>query len=239
MRIVFTSDCHGKLTKIPALPDGDVFVMAGDILPNFTRAPHMDAIRQEHALRELDSFFEKLPYKHVLLVAGNHDWIFEKNRGARKSLKKIKYLEDEAIIIDGIKFYGSPWQPEFCDWAFNLERKGKALRAAWDKIPEDVDVLITHGPPWGHLDQIVPTDGTTVTKMGRDSEHLGCELLADRVEKIKPRIHVFGHIHGSFGQKKVGDTLFVNAALCDEAYQPVNMPHAIDLEPRVKPENAA
>lgn len=235
MKIVFTSDCHGKLSKVPALPSGDVFVMAGDVLPNFTRAAHMDAIRQEHALRELDAFFEKLSYKHVLLVAGNHDWIFEKNRLARKILRKITYLEDEAVMIDGIKFYGSPWQPEFCDWAFNLERKGKALKAVWGKIPEDVDVLITHGPPWGHLDQIVPTEDGATTKMGRDSEHLGCELLAERVAITKPRVHVFGHIHGSFGQKQVGETLFINAALCDESYKSVNMPHVIDLEPRVPP----
>jgi Icc-related predicted phosphoesterase len=231
LRIVFTSDCHGRLTKLDSLPEGDVFVMAGDILPNFARAAHMDAIRQEQALRELDSFFQKLPYKHVLLVAGNHDWIFEKNRAARKTLKKITYLEDEGVTIDGIKFYGSPWQPEFCDWAFNLDRNGKALKSVWDKIPDDTDVLITHGPPWGHLDQIVPTEGN-VTQAGRDSEHLGCELLAARVEKIKPRIHVFGHIHGSYGQKQVGETLFVNAALCNESYQAVNPPHVIDIEPR-------
>lgn len=229
MRIVFTSDCHGKLEK-GHLPPGDVLCMAGDILPNFSRNPVVDAARQESALKKLDDMLSETSFKHVLLVAGNHDWIFEVAKPVAKSiLKKITYVEDEAVVIDGVKFYGSPWQPEFCGWAFNLPRKGDQLKARWDAIPNDTDVLITHGPPWGHLDQIKPTLEAWDPCGMRSVEHLGCELLAERIKIVKPKVHAFGHIHGSYGKQKVGDSLLLNAALCNEGYRPTNTPHVVEL----------
>ena len=205
------------MLKRAQLPPGDVLILAGDLLPNRFANPARDAAAQLNDLIELDDFCGRLPFSHVLLIAGNHDWIFERDRRAHSRLKNITYLEDSETVIEGIKFYGSPHQPEFFDWAFNLPRGGPQLARVWDLIPDDTDVLITHGPPLGILDQ----------PFGR-GEHAGCELLLKRVEEVRPKLHVFGHIHGGYGQQRVGDTLFVNASLCNEAYQPVNPPHVID-----------
>src|SRR5277367_792684 len=145
-KIVFTSDTHGRLRK-EHLPEGDILCLAGDILPNFSRSPDTDAKHQEKALVTLDNMLSETKFKHVILVAGNHDWIFQINRDLAKSvLKKCIYLEDSGIAIDGLKFYGTPWQPWFYDWAFNFPANdgGKQAIATWSKIPEGVDVLVTH-----------------------------------------------------------------------------------------------
>lgn len=206
------------MLKQAELPPGDVLILAGDIVANRFVDPGLDAIFQRDALRDLDAFCESLPYRHVLLIAGNHDWVFERSKTAHRELKSITYLEDSGVTIDGVKFYGSPHQPEFFNWAFNLPRNSQQLAHYWSLIPDDTDVLITHGPPWGILDQ-----------PGGRHEHAGCEILARRVEQVQPRVHIFGHIHGSYGKTHIGRTLFVNACLCDEAYRPVNKPHVIDL----------
>lgn len=231
MKIVFTSDTHGRLTK-EHLPPGDILCLAGDILPNFSRNVSVDAAAQEHALRNLDTMLGETPFKHVIFVAGNHDWIFEVNKSLAKSVfKKCIYLEDSGITLEGIKFYGSPWQPWFYDWAFNFPKNdgGKKAKEIWGKIPEDVDVLITHGPPKGILDQIKPALGAWDSCGTRSVEHIGCPHLAEKVELVKPKIHAFGHIHGSYGKKKVGETLYLNCALCDETYSATNKPHVVEL----------
>jgi Icc-related predicted phosphoesterase len=218
MKLVVTSDCHGRLESAE-LPAGDVLILAGDLFSNHSVHPETDAASQFKDMLELDDFCGRLNFEHVLLIAGNHDWVFERNRQAARELKNITYLEDSSVVIDDIKFYGSPHQPEFYNWAFNLRRSGPELAHVWSLIPEDTDVLITHGPPAGILDQ----------PFGR-GEHAGCELLLNRVDEVKPRLHVFGHIHGSYGQVRIGETLFVNASLCDEHYQPVNKPHVIEID---------
>jgi len=218
MKLVVTSDCHGRLASAD-LPPGDVLILAGDLFSNRFSNPETDAASQLSDLQELDDFCGRLDYGHVLLIAGNHDWVFERNKQATRELKNIAYLEDSGITIGGIRFYGSPYQPEFFSWAFNLPRSGSELARIWSLIPDDTDVLITHGPPAGILDQ----------PFGK-GEHAGCELLLKRVQQVRPRAHVFGHIHGSYGRTTVGETLFVNASLCNENYQPVNKPQVIDLE---------
>lgn len=135
------------------------------------------------------------------------------------------YLEDEGATIfapgDGegeISVYGSPWQPEFCDWAFNVPR-GPSCRAFWKKIPEGVDVLVTHGPPLGRGDLCLPA-----------KHRAGCADLLDEVEKrVRPRLHVFGHIHESYGASFDGKTLYVNASTCTLQYAPFNPPIVVEL----------
>jgi Icc-related predicted phosphoesterase len=217
VRIVFTSDCHGKLPEA-TLPEGDVLVISGDVLQNFTRKRAVDALLQRPALEKLDQFFATLRYRKIVLVAGNHDWVFQLEKDARTLLRHAIYLEDEGCTIDGVTFWGSPWQPEFCDWAFNLPRQGDELRRAWEKIPPKVDVLVTHGPPFGILDR---PDG--------DGRNVGCELLRERVRVVKPRVHAFGHIHGSYGKHHEDGTWFVNASLCDESYKPTQPPIVHEL----------
>ena len=115
------------------------------------------------------------------------------------------------MVIDGVKFYGSPWQPWFYDWAFKFER-GPEIRAKWDLIPEDTDVLITHGPLFG------------IGDLTAHGDQAGCHDLLEVVEKIKPAIHIFGHIHEGYGVTSNGVTTFINASICDHLYQPVNPP---------------
>ena len=138
----------------------------------------------------------------------------------RPMAKKIRYLENGSCEFGGLKFWGSPVQPEFMDWAFNVKR-GPDIKKYWDMIPDDTDVLITHGPPWGLLDQIRP---------GREVEHLGCGELLKAVRRVKPKLHVFGHIHGGYGSFKEGPTQFVNASLLNEAYRPVNAPIVVEFQ---------
>jgi Icc-related predicted phosphoesterase len=200
------------------IPGGDVLILAGDVLANRSGNPDIDAAFQLNEMRELDELCSALEFKHVLLIAGNHDWVFERYKDAHRVLKNIIYLEDSGTVIDGVNFWGSPHQPWFFDWAFNLPRNGAELAHYWSLIPDDTDVLITHGPPYGILD----------LPFGK-GEPAGCELLLKRVQEVNPLVHVFGHIHGSYGQKQIGKTLFVNACLCNEAYDPVNPPQVIDI----------
>jgi len=133
-------------------------------------------------------------------------------------------LQDEKMDLwntddDQLTIYGSPWQPEFHHWAFNLPRNGEEMKARWDAIPKDTDILITHGPPYGHLD--IP---------GGQSVRVGCEMLRHRVDEIRPKIHVFGHIHGSAGYYYNGHTHFINAAVLDERYVYENQPLTIEWD---------
>src|SRR5204863_6943239 len=123
------------------------------------------------------------PHRHKVIVAGNHDWAFQTDRWkARALVSAFTYLEDDEAVIDGVRFYGAPWQPAFHDWAFNLPR-GPALAAVWARIPAGLDVLVTHGPPEGVGDRS-PVGGRA-----------GCADLMRRVGEVTPRLHLFGHIH--------------------------------------------
>jgi len=202
------------------VPDGDILIHAGDA----TMMGRMNEIAA------FGAWFRHLPHKHKVFVAGNHDWMFEKNPSLATDLlnqgilglsntPKVTYLLDNIVEIEGLKIYGSPWQPRFYDWAFNLDR-GETIKRKWDLIPEGLDVLITHGPAHGVQDQISPVLG---------GEHLGCEELMAAVNRVKPKIHVFGHIHGGYGKTQYANTLFINASICDEAYKPIHEPIVIDL----------
>jgi hypothetical protein len=126
------------------------------------------------------------------------------------------------VDIDGLKIYGSPWQPEFFNWAFNLPRNGSELESKWNLIPEGLDILITHGPPWGVLD------------LAPRGLNVGCELLSKRVMEVSPKIHVFGHIHSSYGQKNFNGVEFINASVLGEDYNPTNDPVKIDYDMNAK-----
>jgi predicted phosphohydrolase len=189
MRIVCVSDTHSYHHRL-AVPDGDVLLHAGDI----TR--HGDLADVE----DFDQWLGGLPHRHKVVICGNHDFCFqEQPRQARARITNAIYLEDAAVEVEGLRVYGSPWQPWFYDWAFNLQR-GPELAAAWAKIPDDTAILITHGPPAGILDQ---------TKRG---EFVGCQDLYDRVFRVRPRLHVFGHIHEAAGRRDIDGIAFVNAS---------------------------
>lgn len=209
MKIVCISDIHGFYEGI-RVPDGDVLVVAGDFLGQG---------RYVSEVVHFNDWLGTLPHKHKIVVAGNHELVFEAEPSSCiAALTNAHYLEDSGLTIDGVKFWGSPWQPEFCDWAFNLPRQGEALDHAWSLIPVDIDVLITHGPPWGVLDRV------------KDSAPLGCELLAARVLQVRPKVHIFGHIHYSAGEAFKDGVHFVNAAICNERYRSINKPIVVDLD---------
>src|SRR4051794_39961846 len=172
MRIVCVSDTHGY-HELTTIPDGDILVHGGDIC-------------RHGGLEDVDEFnrwLGTLPHKHKVVICGNHDWCFqEKPAEARARITNAVYLEDSGCEIEGLKFYGSPWTPLFCDWAFMLPR-GPKMAAKWSLIPDGLDVLITHGPPEGIRD------------FNRTGEPCGCRDLLVRVLDAKPRLHVFGHIH--------------------------------------------
>ncbi|MDF1666009.1 MAG: metallophosphatase domain-containing protein [Planctomycetota bacterium] len=196
MQIVATSDTHSRHEQL-TVPDGDVFVHAGDSM-------------KFGSLDELDNFnrwLGTLPHAHKIVIAGNHDWCFQTMpEDAQARLTNATYLQDESVTIDGVHFYGSPWQPWFLDWAFNLQR-GPEIKEKWDLIPAACDVLITHGPPHGILDETVR------------GESVGCEELLLALERVQPKLHIFGHIHEAAGLQEIGATTFANASFLDVRYK--------------------
>lgn len=189
LTIVCVSDTHGFHDRT-VVPDGDVLVHAGDL----TRRGELDDVAR------FDAWLAGLPHRHKVVICGNHDWCFQRRPvESRGRLRHAIYLQDESVVIEGLRFYGSPWQPWFLDWAFNLPR-GPEIAAKWAMIPDDTDVLVTHGPPFGLLDE------------ARRGGNVGCADLLARVQQVRPRLHVFGHIHEAAGVVRVGETVFVNAS---------------------------
>lgn len=219
-RIVLISDTHSRHSSL-VVPDGDILVHAGDLT-------NCGSLVE---LREACEWLNTLPHKHKIAIAGNHDFAAEgfykeKQEGILRTdfFKDVIYLRDSGWEIDGLKFWGSPWTPEFFDWAFNLPR-GEALKEKWDLIPANTNVLITHGPPAGILDTVRPFAQYWRTRAG-------CDDLAERVWEINPEVHVFGHIHSGYGSVEYPDdkTNYYNASNLDEAYRVRNAPIVLDLE---------
>ena len=221
MRITFISDTHTKHAQITQdLPGGDLLIHAGDLMNS--------GYYWEEVYPFLDWFNNLGNYDHKVFIAGNHDRLFEDKpeeiKGLLTGYKNIDYLRDELIKVGDdeqmVKIYGSPWQPEFYNWAFNLPRNGVDLEEKWFNIPNNTDILVTHGPPWGHCD---------VTPYG--NLNVGCELLRVRVDELKPKIHVFGHVHSGYGYKFHEGTHFINASVLSERYQYANKPITVDWNP--------
>jgi Icc-related predicted phosphoesterase len=217
MKLVCISDTHERLDRMKyPMPAGDILVHAGDLtmrgsIPTLAKAAE---------------WFKTQPYKHKVVIAGNHDFGFQNaNHDVAVKLFEdagVTYLQDKEVTIDGVKFYGSPWQPWFHNWAFNLQR-GKDIAIQWAKIPDDVNVLITHGPPFKIRDLVEPS-------LYRPAEHVGCEDLLKRINQLKSlKYHIFGHIHSGYGVEKVGDVTFVNASTCTEAYDAENPPIVVEV----------
>jgi Icc-related predicted phosphoesterase len=214
MKIAATSDMHGLLERAPFFPEADVLILAGDLVENYAHE-RQDVIPQRFALQALDRFIAALPYKYRIVVAGNHDWALFFDDG-HKIFDSAIYLQDEEVILDGVRFYGMPWVPNYYNWAFmypesDPEEGYPEARDTCMDIPAGIDVLITHGPPLGILDR---------TRSGRLA---GCPVLAEHVlQRVKPKLHVFGHIHEGYGMLNMASTTFANVALCDRDYEPKN-----------------
>lgn len=212
MRIVCISDTHSLHDKMPPIPDGDVLVHAGDCTSS-------------GSLPELDEFTRwlgSLPHAHKILIAGNHDFCFERFPEMSKAMcdgNGITYLQDELTTIDGLTFYGSPWSPEFRKMAFNATESEMELHR--EEIPESTNVLITHGPAFQIFDFVPDV-----------LSHVGCYPLAKRIDELpKLRAHICGHIHEGYGfsVRERDGVKFANAATCTERYRPTNPAIIIDL----------
>lgn len=207
---------------------------------------------------DVDNFmnwFNLQPGEKVM-IGGNHDYFFDVpflESKPRHSWKKhpqeeldeilakypnIHYLDDSGVELFGLKIWGSPIQPWFHDWAFNRLRNTphhdeylepyadvhEYIKPHWDMIPDDTDILVTHGPPFGHGDELA-------MKFIRDGiTRVGCVDLMNRIEEIKPKVSVFGHIHEGYGVTENAHTKFINASCLNEDYRPINAPIFLDLE---------
>ena len=218
MKIACISDTHGKHHQIPLNwlenknNEIDIILHAGDI----SNMGHL------HEIEDFCKWYDKLNFANKIFCGGNHDWGFSKKpkevAEILSNYPSITYLQDDFIVIDGVKIYGSPWQPEFYSWAFNLKR-GKELQDKWNMIPLDTDILCMHTPVYGLVD------------MTPKGEFVGCEdLLNTIVTKLdNVLLTVSGHIHHSYGfVYKYGKT-FVNASTVNERYMVANKPILIEF----------
>jgi len=217
IRLVALSDTHGSHFGLK-VPDGDILVHCGDLCSNGGMADTVDFLK----------WFNTHPHKHKIFIAGNHDWIFEKDPALIASVLRLQfpdlhYLQDSEIEIEGLRFWGSPMSPSFYNWAFNRDR-GDEIKRHWDMIPQGIDVLITHGPAYGFCDDAY-RQGYGIT------EHVGCRDLLDATLRIAPKLHLFGHIHYSGGTSHIApQTTYANVSVLNESYIVENKPMIFDID---------
>ena len=232
MKIVAISDTHNRHKHLTSkgmgniLPESDLLIHAGDLTGQGLKGE----------VESILKWFEEVAPRYtngVVFIAGNHDRSFDPKFNLESETEKplwlqealsslpssVQYLENESIIIDGLKIWGSPITPWFHGdrWAFN-KRRGFDIAEVWDQIPVDTDVIVTHGPSAGKL------DFTTYDKL-----YAGCENLRYKIKALKPKLHIFGHIHEGYGMDYDDDTTYYNASICTLGYEPDNKPFIIEL----------
>jgi Icc-related predicted phosphoesterase len=191
------------------LPKGDVLVHAGDFSYKGKKDEAVDFL----------TWFGKQNFRHKVFIAGNHDFFFEKSSQAeidKMIPESVIYLNDSGTEIEGIKIWGSPVTPWYYNWAFNRKR-GAEIRKHWERIPAGTDLLMTHGPAYGFLDVVI------------NDQHVGCQDLLRTILTIKPKVHLCGHIHESYGALKRSGIHLINASVVNEHYQLMNKPFVFDL----------
>jgi Icc-related predicted phosphoesterase len=211
-KIVCFADTHGHHNKLD-IPEGDILIFAGD----FTGYPDSDAKQ----LKKFDRWLGKLGHMHKIIIPGNHDFLFERDWYHAVSLvDNAICLNDSMVEVEGLKIWGSPITPTFLDWAF-LRARGKTIARHWAMIPDDIDILVTHGPPYGIMDLCPPW-------RDHPAERAGCEDLLKRIKELKNlKLHVFGHIHEEYGTHEQDGVTFVN---CSKGYHPIaNPPIVVEL----------
>lgn len=210
MKIVAISDTHWRPDIYNTLPSGDVLVIAGD----YSDGSLVGLLQFNRTLERL----LLMQYQHIVFVPGNHNVYEEENPTQTEELfsknPRLHYLVDTECTIDGIKFYGTPWSVEFNNWAFMLDEE--RLSQKFSNIPMDTDILITHTPPFGILDNI-------------GAKHLGSHALETRILKVKPKIHFFGHIHEAHGSEHSKYTDFYNVSILNDNYVVEYKPTVVEL----------
>lgn len=241
IKIAAMSDTHSRHSKLKDLPEADIVIHAGD----------MSSVGYEWEIEKFCKWYSKYPAAVKILIAGNHDWLFEQDPKLAQEICKnhnIIYLENSGIelqMINGypyinedlpdipkVKIWGSPWTPFFCDWAFNAGRdityaayyRKPYIKDFWDKIPKDTDILITHGPPYNILDELKCVNGDP------KGQFVGCVELRKAIERIKPKLHFCGHIHCGYGSYHENGISYYNVAICDEVYYTSNEITVLEYE---------
>jgi predicted phosphohydrolase len=205
-RLVLLSDTHDRHGQFD-VPEGDILLHAGD----FTfqgRGPE---------LVRFNAWLDELDFDQKVIIPGNHELTFEKAWSLAEALVPAAdaILNGELYEYGDLKIWGEPRQPWFYNWAFNVKRP--AMEQVWEKVPQDIDVLLTHGPPLGFGD---------LTPRG---EHVGCSFQLDWIKQHQPKLVVCGHIHYGYGEYMIGNTKVVNASICNEKYKPMNKPVVVEL----------
>lgn len=233
IKIVLISDTHTK-TEGFTIPECDLLIHAGDPTYQGKKNESLDFLEW---FNSLDQATEKI------YVAGNHEvrwdrakqsdaqleeWLME----ARAKYGRIRYLEHESIKLFGLNIFGSPYTPDFFPeyWAFNLPR-GERLKATWAQIPNDTNILISHGPAKGWLDWVPEGDGSGRYPGG----HVGCADLRARIFQLYDlKLFVCGHLHDQYGSLDIPmrdrDLKYFNASILDDQYEVAHQPHVITLD---------
>ena len=210
MRIANIADLHGAIVPVP---DADVLIVAGDVSHDMT-----DLIGFEYLIES----YGRLPHRFKIMVAGNHDVILARLRREALDIlcdNDFIYLEDDEVIINGVRIYGAPWTPVFGSYPFMLS--AQKLKNKWAMIPDGIDILVTHGAPYGILDR------------NKDGFHIGDCDLGKRVRKIQPALHIFGHCHEGYGmvrdngEGRMRQTTYVNVATFKDVLNNVDRPPVI------------
>jgi predicted phosphohydrolase len=189
-RLVILADTH-ELHRETHVPHGDILIHAGD----FSFFSHSLS-----AIEDFNAWLGELPHRFKCCIPGNHEFFLERDSSRRSLLSNATVLINEGIEIEGLQIWGSPVTP-LANAAFGIS-SAEDRRRLYTQIPENTDILITHGPPYGILDS------------APDSKvHSGCRELFDAVIRVRPKLHVFGHVHGAHGIFGTDETTFVNAAL--------------------------
>ena len=214
MKIVAISDTHGKWHK-HEIPECDLLISAGDY--SFKGEHHM--------VRDFHAWLNKQPAKHIISVQGNHEKLVEADFNGCKAMAlekcpRVHFIDEGLVEVDGVKVWCSAITPWFHNWAWNRDL-GPEIQQHWDLIPNGIDVLVTHGPPHGILDAVIKFNGQ---KCEYEEENCGCPQLLNKVLEVKPKVHIFGHIHEGYGTLTRDGVLFINASICDQDYRPINKP---------------
>jgi Icc-related predicted phosphoesterase len=220
MIIDCTSDFHGNF---PTLEGGDLLIISGDLTAKDTLNEYFECFH----------WIDKQNYRKKILIAGNHDNLLQNEQWLLKSTENFSYLCDSGTEFEGLKIWGSPWTKTFSGMnekckAFTCESEME-LSKKWETIPDNVDILVTHSPPFGMLDCV---QNMTTGK----NENVGSKSLLKCIEKLLPKMTIFGHIHEHGGKQidysynySKSNTLYINASHVNEFYQPVNKPVRIIL----------
>jgi Icc-related predicted phosphoesterase len=207
------SDLHGNLPEIESC---NLLLIAGDVCPDFSGKDHFSSLEDGRFKQGdwLDTDFrpwlEKVPADEIVGIAGNHDYVFE-HHDLVPDLPWT-YLEDAEANVLGFKVYGTPWVPNLPFWAFYGD--DRRLKMSREAIPSDLDILMTHGPPYGYGDIVGAKYGP------RAGTSVGDIPLRDSLDRINATLHVFGHIHEGRGTWNRDGHIMANVAMVDEFYDP-------------------